>query len=94
MSYKSRQKKRAIHASRHQHREKIAGRWYLTVVKHKTCCARCAGILNVGGEMVYRHTPREARCQACAELDPTIKPRPSTSWEKSRPKRKVDRRAY
>ena len=84
MSYKSRQKKRAIHASKHQHREKIAGRWYLTVVKRKTCCAKCAGILSVGGEMVYRHTPREALCKSCAELDPNVRPRPSATWERAR----------
>jgi hypothetical protein len=84
VSYKSRQKKRAIHASKHRHREKIAGRWYVTVVKRKTCCAKCAKILNLGDEMVYRHTPREARCKPCAELDPNIKPRPSQSWERTR----------
>jgi len=84
MSYKSRQKKRAINATKHRHRETIAGRWFLTIVTRKTCCAKCAGILNIGGEMVYRHTPREARCKLCAELDPDVKPRPSTSWERSR----------
>jgi hypothetical protein len=99
MGYKSRAKKRAaknraIGAAKKQHSDKIAGRWYFTIVKHKTCCAKCAGILNVGGEMVYRHTPREARCKSCAEFDPNLKPRPSIAWEKSRPKRKADRRAY
>ena len=84
MSYKSRQKKRAVNASKYRYRETIAGRWFLTVVKRKTCCAKCAGILNIGSEMVYRHTPREARCKLCAEMDPDVKPRPSTSWERSR----------
>jgi len=84
MSYKSRQKKRAIGATKFRNREKIAGRWYLTIVKRKTCCARCAGILKIGDEMVYRHTPREARCKPCAELDPNVKARPSMQWEGAR----------
>jgi len=36
--------------------------WWLTLVVRDTCCARCGGVLRVGREMVYRHTPREARC--------------------------------
>lgn len=81
MSYKSRQKKRAIGATKAKNREKIAGRRYLTIVKRKTCCARCAGILKIGAEMVYRHTPREALCKLCAESDTAIRVRPSTRWE-------------
>lgn len=81
MSYKSRQKKRIINASKHANREVMARRWYLTICTRDTCCARCAGVLRIGGEMVYRHTPRESLCVLCSELDSAIKPRPSTSWE-------------
>lgn len=84
MSFRSREKKRAIGASQFKNRELMAGRWYLTIVTRKTCCARCGGILEIGREMVYRHTPREALCRLCVEMDPVIKPRPSTSWEKHR----------
>ena len=38
----------------------------------------------VGAALVYRHTPREALCLSCVESDPTIKARPSTTWERSR----------
>jgi hypothetical protein len=95
MSFKSRQKKRVINASKFKNREVMAGRWYLTIVKRKTCCANpaCGGILEIGREMVYRHTPREALCKSCAD-ERGIKPRVSTSWEKAQPKRKADRRAY
>jgi hypothetical protein len=86
MSYKSRQKKRAIRAAQFKHRDTIAGRFYLTLVVQKTCCARCGGILNVGREMVYRHTPREALCLVCAERDPEIRARPSVAWELARRK--------
>jgi len=81
MSYRTRQRKRAIRAAKAKNRKVIAGRWYLTIVKRKTCCARCAGILKIGDVMVYRHTPREARCKQCAESDPDVKARPSTRWE-------------
>ena len=89
MGYRSREKKRAaknraISYAKRAHSETIAGRWFLTIVTRKTCCAKCAGILNIGSEMVYRHTPREARCKLCAEMDPDVKPRPSTSWERRR----------
>jgi hypothetical protein len=92
MSYKTREKKRAaknraVSATRAKHRSMIAGRHYLTFVKHKTCCARCAGILKAGGEMVYRHTPRESLCRSCAESDPAVVVRPSERWtRKSRAK--------
>lgn len=91
MSYKSRAKKRAIAASKFTNRDLMAGRWYLTIVKRDTCCARCAGILRIGAEMVYRHTPREALCKLCAESNPEIRPRPSTSWESSRRRRSSSR---
>ena len=84
MSYRSRQKKRAIAAAKRDNHEKIATRWYLTIVKRKTCCAKCGGILKVGADMVYRRTPRESRCRLCAESDPSLSFRPSERWEKSR----------
>jgi hypothetical protein len=87
MSYKSRQKKRAIRAAQAKHADQIKHRWYLTIVKHKTCCATCAGILNVGAEMVYRHTPRAALCTSCGQADPSIKARPSMQWERRRGRR-------
>jgi hypothetical protein len=88
MSYKSRAKKRAINAAKNKHSTTIAGRWYLTIVKRKTCCAKCAGILEIGREMVYRHTPREARCKLCAELDPAVTVRPSEAWERANRRRR------
>lgn len=61
-------------------------RW-LTLVKEDTCCARCAGMLRIGREMVYRHTPREALCLPCADADPAVSYRPSAAWESKRGRR-------
>ena len=83
MSYKSRQIKRAIAASKREHADTIATRWFLTIVQSACACATCGGILRPEREMVYRHTPRETRCVLCAE-DAGIKARPSTSWTKAR----------
>jgi hypothetical protein len=84
MSYKSREKKRAIAAAKFKHRDVMAGRWYLTIVKRTTCCARHGGILRPGMDMVYRHTPREALCISCADSDPLVSYRPSLRWERSK----------
>lgn len=90
MSFKTRERKRtkriAVTAAQTQARRSgsSSARWYLTIVSRDTCCARCAGMLRVGREMVYRATPREALCPLCAELDPTIRPRPSVRWERWR----------
>jgi hypothetical protein len=83
MSFKSRQRKRAIAASKRDHKEAIAGRWYLTIVGRACACARCGGVLRPGKEMIYRHTPRETRCRLCAE-DAGVKPRPSIKWSAAR----------
>jgi hypothetical protein len=58
-----------------------ASKWWLTIATRDGCCASCGGVFRVGREIVYRHRPMEARCCACAEDDPTIKPRPSLRWE-------------
>jgi hypothetical protein len=66
-----------------------SGRWWLTVVTSTTCCAVCGGVLRNGCDMVYRHTPREARCTSCAE---GLSYRPSARWE-WRKRREVQQRA-
>ena len=61
------------------------GGWWLTPVQSTTCCAKCATILRVGADMVYRHVPREARCMRCAERNPESKGyRTSLRWERTR----------
>jgi hypothetical protein len=84
MSYKSRSRNRAIRAAAATQRASPEPRWYLTLVTRATCCARCAGVLRPGREMVYLHTPRTALCKFCAEDDPSIRPRPSRRWERKR----------
>jgi hypothetical protein len=64
MSFKSRQKKRAISAGK---RAATASEHYLTLVGRKCACNACGGILDVGSECVYRHTPREILCPRCGE---------------------------
>lgn len=90
MGFRQREKKRrkrvAVVAAQHESRRtgSSAGRWWLTIVQRATCCARCGGMLREGRAMVYRHTPREALCEACAERDPAIRWRPSRQWEEGR----------
>jgi hypothetical protein len=91
MSYKSRQKKRMISAAVASAERKrtpaTEGRWFLTIVQRTCCCARCAGMLREGREMVYRYAPRESLCPACAEADPDVKVRTSIRWEQARKRR-------
>lgn len=68
-----------------------SGRWWLTPVEQTTCCARHGGVLRPGKDMVYRHTPREALCLACADRE-GIAYRPSRRWEDAH-RRPVKRRA-
>jgi len=89
MGFKQRESKRkkraAVAASQRTARESgsSARKWWLTLVTKDTCCARCAGVLRAGREMVYRHAPREALCLPCAEADGLCY-RPSVRWERAR----------
>jgi hypothetical protein len=95
MGYRQRERKRrmkrvAAGAAQRQSRENAsaAARHWLTVVTERCCCNECAGILAVGRECVYRHTPREILCIRCAQRQ-SISYRPSLRWEKeSRARRK------
>ena len=70
-----------------------APRWWLTIVRGATCCARCAVVLRQGSEMVYRHTPRESLCVACAQNDPDARTfKPSVRWERERSRSRTRRR--
>jgi hypothetical protein len=82
---RERQRKAAIAAAQQKARQQnpTSGKWWLTIVSATTCCAVCGGILRKGAEMVYRHTPREARCTSCAA---GLSYRPSTRWEQQRRK--------
>jgi hypothetical protein len=95
MSYKSRQKKRAIRAAKEKHRAAISERHYLTLVKRKCVCNACGGLLRAGKEMVYRHTPREILCTICAEHRGLAgsKLRVSARWEKAAARRTANRKA-
>lgn len=90
MGFKQRERKRKRKAAtktaqaRSRETGSSAGRWWLTLVKQDCACARCGGVLREGGEMVYRHTPREARCVACAHRDAECRWRPSLTWEQRR----------
>jgi hypothetical protein len=96
MSFKSREKKRrariAISKSRIEHREAIAGRYYLTIVSRTCSCNRCGDRLREGRECVYRHTPREILCLGCANLG-KIRYRTSVKWERSKAKGQVAARS-
>ena len=91
MAWKHRQAKRKRRAAIARDRKKSrttgssAGKWWLTIVLRKTCCANpaCRGILRVGGEMVFRKVPGQALCVACADRT-GIRYRPSHRWEQNR----------
>jgi hypothetical protein len=92
-SFKSRQKKRAIKAAQRQQRASAEGRrrHYRTFVKRKCACNRHGGILKVGDECVFRHTPREILCVRCAD-ELGIDYRLSAKWE-ARSRAKQEKRA-
>lgn len=77
-------RKKARRVQREKGKEgKKSSAWWLTIVTTTTCCARCAGMLREGRDMVYRATPREARCVSCAEAA-GLSYRPSVAWEDAR----------
>jgi hypothetical protein len=82
-----RKKRAAVARCRKESRESgsSSGKWWLTIVTRKTCCANpaCGGTLRVGAEMVFRKVPQEALCVACADRARTPY-RPSAEWEKHR----------
>jgi hypothetical protein len=89
VSWQSREKKRrykrAVKKAKRTYAEESARRWYLTLAKKKTACACCGRVIGPGGEMVYRHEPREIRCLPCASRDPESKAwRRSLRWEKAK----------
>jgi hypothetical protein len=86
MGFKQRERKRrkrgAIAAAQRSARANgsASSKWWLTLVSTTTCCATCGGVLRTGRRMVYRHTPREARCLPCAD---GLNYRPSVKWQKA-----------
>ena len=95
MGYKARERKRRMKraaATGAQRRSRdtasAAAKHWLTLVREDCCCNECAGILRVGRECVYRHTPREILCVVCAELQ-HLSSRPSVAWEQQRRSRRV-----
>jgi hypothetical protein len=62
-------------------RKKYPERWYLTIVSRKCCCNRCGRTLRDGGELVYRHRPKEVVCLDCPNRD-GVRYRPSVRWER------------
>jgi hypothetical protein len=94
VSFKSREKKRrykrAVERSKRIRSEETAGRWFLTLARKNCVCACCPSRIGAGGEIVYRHKPREVRCVRCAErLEDSRGFRPSMRWEKARRKQQV-----
>jgi hypothetical protein len=90
MRERRRRKKLAQQAahSASRHPGSSAGKGWLTSVRKKTCCARHGGVLSPGRDMVYRHEPREALCQACANRE-GIHYRPSLRWERERKRKRI-----
>ena len=91
MAWKHRQAKRKKRAAIARDRKTSrttgspSGKWWLTIVTRKTCCANpaCGGILREGGEMVFRKVPGATLCVPCADRA-GISYRPSRRWEQSR----------
>jgi hypothetical protein len=89
MSYRSRERKRRqrIAQGRAQADARRSGssaeRYWLTVTRQTTCCARCGYVLRPGREVVYRHRPLEVLCVPCADRE-QVPYRPSLRWERDR----------
>jgi hypothetical protein len=89
MSYQSRVKKRRykrVEANAKRKRTlESASRWFLTLAKKPGRYSCCGRRFERGGELVYRHEPREVRCVGCAErLEDSKGYRPSVRWERAR----------
>lgn len=96
MGFQSRQKKRrykaAVKKSRREHSAQTARRWYLTFARKAGACSCCGNKFGRGDEVVYRHEPRDLRCERCAGQDTESKAyRPSLRWEKARRRTRADR---
>ena len=91
MSWKTREKKRqargrdaATARSRRQHGRETAGRWFLTPAREKVACAKCSALIPVGGDLIYRHEPREFRCLRCGTGNADSRGyRVSVRWERA-----------
>jgi hypothetical protein len=87
VSFQSRQKKRRhkrIEAKARQRRTpESARRWFLTLAKKPGRFACCGAGFERGAEIVYRHEPREVRCQRCADRD-GLRYRLSLRWERAK----------
>jgi len=86
VSFESRQKKRRHKQTERKRRRtpESAGRWFLTLAKTPGKFSCCGDQFERGAEIVYRHEPREVRCQRCADRDPECRYRPSLRWERAR----------
>jgi hypothetical protein len=89
MSFQSREKKRrykrAVDKSKKRYAGKTARRWFLTLARKRASCACCGDVIKVGGEIIYRHEPREVRCVRCAgRLEDSKAFRPSLRWDRAR----------
>jgi hypothetical protein len=85
VSYQSRAKKRKYKRIERQRKRapETAGRWFLTLAKKPGRFGCCGDRFERGAEIVYRHEPREVRCQRCADRE-GVKYRLSLRWERSR----------
>jgi hypothetical protein len=87
MSYESRKKKRQYKrievSAKRRRTPESARRWLLTLAKSPGKFECCGNQFERGGEIVYRHEPREVRCVRCADVDPNCRYRPSIRWERT-----------
>ena len=98
MSFQSRDKKRRHKAVTNKAKRKrsseTAKRWYLTLASKPGLCATCPARIARGGEIVYRHEPRETRCVRCGSRREDSKgARPSMRWEAMRRQQRKGARA-
>jgi DNA-directed RNA polymerase subunit RPC12/RpoP len=95
LGFKQRERKRKAKAAqefaqRSARRSGVsAASCWLTLAREKAACARCGRLIQVGGDLVYRHEPRELRCMDCGvRLEDSKGYRTSLRWSRERSRKR------
>jgi DNA-directed RNA polymerase subunit RPC12/RpoP len=95
MGFKQRERKRKAKVAQERAQQGArrsgasAASWWLTLAREKAACARCGRLIQVGGDLIYRHEPRELRCMDCgARHEDSTGYRTSLRWSRERSRKR------